>query len=67
MNYVLNGLSVFKNKTYVAPTVLSFKKCGVNWYRTNRPAFGSKSFTSVSGGLSLKSYEPRKKRKPNKN
>jgi hypothetical protein len=30
MNYVLNGLSVFKNKTYVAPTVLSFKKCGVN-------------------------------------
>lgn len=38
--------------TYVAPTVLSFKNCGVNWYRTNLPAWGSISSISVSDSLS---------------
>lgn len=27
--------------TYVAPTVFSFKNCGVNWYLTKRPELGS--------------------------
>ena len=31
-------------QTYVAPTCRRWRKAGVNWYRTNRPAFGSQSF-----------------------
>lgn len=27
--------------TYVAPMVFNFRNCGVNWYRTYRPAFVS--------------------------
>ena len=35
--------------TYVAPTVFNLRNWGVNWYRTNRPAFGSGSSGSPSG------------------
>lgn len=28
-------------RTYVAPMVFNFRNCGVNWYRTYRPAFVS--------------------------
>jgi hypothetical protein len=31
---------IYVKYTYVAPTVFNRRNCGVNWYRTNRPALG---------------------------
>ena len=47
--------------TYVAPTVVSLRKAGVNWYRTKRPAFGSISSFS-SSAVSSSSPETQEKR-----
>ena len=39
-----NGMLSLVVPTYVAPTCRRWRKAGVNWYRTNRPALGSQSF-----------------------
>ena len=36
----------------MAPTVFNFKNCGVNWYLTNLPAFGSASSWAISASSS---------------
>lgn len=41
-------MSVSADGTHVAPTVLSLRKAGVNWYRTNLPALASASLFSSS-------------------
>lgn len=46
-----------QKSTHVAPTILRRRNCGVNWYLTNRPAFGSMSSSLSCGNESTTSVK----------